>query len=164
MRYPSTFAKEEELTRALAKERNAPDWAIKRVKAWDDEDNFVAEQEESDRQMLAIPPELSVRDWKLNYEKTMLQWISLRKNTYNYDKDEINSPLDVYYAKMEEIQTVTDAVTGVGTLMPMNDDRWQELEVWLRNQDESFQTYVDKNTGLKSPTRETALFKEAKKY
>ena len=163
MRYPSTFAKEEELTRALAKERNAPDWAIKRVKAWDDEDNFVAEQEESDRQMLAIPPELSVRDWKLNYEKTMLQWISLRKNTYNYDKDEINSPLDVYYAKMEEIQTVTDAVTGVGTLMPMNDDRWQELEVWLRNQDESFQTYVDKNTGLKSPTRETALFKEAKK-
>ena len=161
IRYPSTFAKEEELTRALAKERNAPDWAIKRVKAWDDEALFVTEQKESDNAMLA--DELSVKQWKLDYEDNMLQWISDRKHMYDYDKDEIEHPLDVYYAKMEEIQTTTDEDTGAERQAPMTDERWQKLEVWLRNQDESFQTYIDKNTGLSSPTQETALFKEAKK-
>jgi hypothetical protein len=44
----------------------------------------------------------------------------------------------------------------------MTDERWQELQVWLQGQKESFQVYVDKNTGLSAPTAETQNFKNAK--
>ena len=158
--YPSTFAKEEELTRALAKDRNAPDWAIERVEAWDREAGMVQEQEASDAAMLS--GELGVEEWKEDYQKNIFKLMVERKVTYDYDKDEMDSPLDIYYAKMEEIQTVTDPITGAVSQAPMTDERWQELQVWLQKQDESFQAYVDKNTGLSSPTPETQEFKYAK--
>jgi hypothetical protein len=158
--YPSTFAREEELTRALAKDRNAPDWAIERVKAWDREAGMVEEQKVSDAAMLAGT--LGVEKWKEDYQKNMFKLMVERKITYNYDKDEMDSPLDIYYAKMEEIQTVTDPITGAVSQAPMTDERWQELQVWLQKQDESFQAYIDKNTGLSSPTPETQEFKYAK--
>jgi len=158
--YPSTFVKEEELTRALAEDRNAPDWAIERVKAWDREDGMVKEQETSDAAML--DGTLGVEKWKENYQENMFKLMVERKITYDYDKDEMDSPLDIYYAKMEEIQTVTDPITGAVSQAPMTDERWQELQVWLQKQDESFQAYVDKNTGLSSPTPETQEFKYAK--
>ena len=161
--YPNTFAKEEELTRALAKERNAPDWAIKRVEAWDKEKLFVENQKESDEAMLnGTIPGFGVAEWKLQYEKNMLQWISDRKHMYDYDKDEIEHPLDIYYAKMDEIRTVRDKETDEELQVAMTDEHWQELQVWLHNQDESFQDYVGKNTGLSSPTVETQKFTNAK--
>ena len=158
--YPSTFAREEELTRALAKDRNAPDWAIKRVEAWDREAGMVEEQKASDAAMLAGT--LGVEKWKEDYQKNMFKLMVERKITYNYDKDEMDSPLDVYYAKMEEIQTVTDPITGAVSQAPMTDERWQELQVWLQKQDESFQAHIDRNTGLSAPTPETQEFKYAK--
>ena len=158
--YPSTFVKEEELTRALAEDRNAPDWAIERVKAWDREDGMVKEQETSDAAML--DGTLGVEKWKENYQENMFKLMVERKITYDYDKDEMDSPLDIYYAKIEEIQTVTHPTTKVETQAPMTDERWQELQVWLQGQKESFQVYVDKNTGLSAPTAETQEFKNAK--
>jgi len=85
-----------------------------------------------------------------------------RKITYDYDKDEIDSPLDVYYVKMDEIRTVTNKATGATSLAPMEDKHWQKLQVWLQGQSESFQDYIGKNTGLSAPTVETQNFNNAK--
>jgi len=155
--YPSTFKKERQLVRDLAKTQNAPDWAITRVEAWDIEDGFVISQEASDRQL--NDEKLGVKAWKKDYRTRKFDAFKGRQALYDYDKDEIEKPLDVFYAKMDEIRTVTDPGTGETTVdAAMTEERWRELDVWLSQQPTPFQIYVDDNTGLSAPTEETRKF------
>jgi hypothetical protein len=154
-RYPRTFEIEKELTRALAEERNAPDWAIKRVKAWDAEDEAVKTQEKSDALFQAEVPGGGREDWKADYEKNMYNLMLKRKEIYGYDEDEPTSALDVFYAKIDDLMEVNESSI-------MTDVLWQELAVWRENQPEWFQDYVDANTGLSAPTEETRRFELAK--
>ena len=155
--YPSTFEKENQLVRDLAKSRNAPDWAIKRVEGWDLENGFVMAQEDSDRQL--TNETLGVKEWKDGYRRRKFDAMKNRQALYDYDKGEIEEPLDVFYAKLEEIMTVTDPDTGESTVdAVMTEERWRELDVWLSQQPEQFKIYVDNNTGLSSPTEKTQDF------
>ena len=152
-RYPRTFEIEKQLTRDLAETRNRPDWAIKRVKAWDAEDKAVKTQKESDARFQ--DEDLSREVWKDDYEKNMYQLMLERKQIYGYEEEEPTSALDVFYAKIDDLMAVHESSI-------MTDVMWQELATWRENQPEWFQDHVDANTGLSAPTEETRRFELAK--
>jgi len=157
-RFPGTFTREEELLRAAAGKDNAADWVLRQVESLDNEASDVKEQEDQDAAM--NNGTLGVEEWKTNYQRLKYTAI-VRRQEDDYDKDEITKPLDIYYAKMEELQTIEIPETGAVGLAPMTPARWEALEVWVSQQPEWFQTYVDDNTGLSAPTAETTLFKNA---